>query len=313
MKKYVLLVILVIGTFPYTTLHAQIDQEINVEQSAEVFLEEYSDAFQENFFEGLKQKGIRNYDRAITYFLECKRLQPKNTVVAFELAKFHLYDKQLSTAQEYAVEAINGEPENYWYAETLVAIIDAQKSVIDNVADKIPWSHSLLRRNLAEVYFLKENYQSALKLLKGVKEPKKYAYLQERILDSIAKLDKIKNSKLPIVAAKQSKDLTSVEHFKNKLKELLMNDANTNELFEVSVEALDNFPSQPYFYYSNGVALNKRQQPNDAIEVLEAALDYLIDDRPLEYSIYRELAVAYKAIDNPSKANMYLGKIKPGF
>jgi len=30
--------------------NAQEEQEINVEQSAEVFLEEYSDDFQENFF-----------------------------------------------------------------------------------------------------------------------------------------------------------------------------------------------------------------------------------------------------------------------
>ena len=40
------------------------DDEIREEGSADVFLEEYTDEFQEKFFEALKQKGIENYDRA---------------------------------------------------------------------------------------------------------------------------------------------------------------------------------------------------------------------------------------------------------
>ena len=34
------------------------------EESAEFFLEEYTDEFQNLFFEALKHKGIQNYDRA---------------------------------------------------------------------------------------------------------------------------------------------------------------------------------------------------------------------------------------------------------
>ena len=46
----------VLATFFVAPIYAQEEQEIDIEQSAEVFLEEYSDAFQENFFEGLKQR-----------------------------------------------------------------------------------------------------------------------------------------------------------------------------------------------------------------------------------------------------------------
>lgn len=300
-------------TFSLLSVHAQGDQEIDIEQSSEVFLEEYSDTFQENFFEGLKQKGIRNYDRAINYFLECKRLQPQNTVVSFELAKFHLYDNQLSLAQEYALEAINGEPENYWYAETLSNVIEAQKIVLNEVTNDLPWNDPLLRRNMSEIYFLKGDYQTALNILKGIKKPKDYAYLQNRILDSIAKTE-VKNKIVAVSnTIEQSEDFTSVEHFKNNLKMLLANKSTTDDFLKLSVEALDNFPNQPYFYYANGAALNRRQKHNDAIDVLEAALDFLIDDVPLENSIYKELVDAYNAIDQPTKANTYLNKIKPGY
>ena len=305
--------IVICGCFSSNQSYAQEEQEIEVEQSAEVFLEDYSDEFQENFFEGLKQKGIRNYDRAITRFLECKRLQPKNTVVSFELAKFHLYENKLMLAQDYALEALKAEPENYWYAETLTDVVDARKSTLEDVTDNLPWSDPLLRRNISEIYFLKGKYQTALKILNGLKEPKKYDFLQKRILDSIAKQES--KNKLPTITKKieSNADLNTVEDYKTSLKKLLANNDSGIELFEVSAEAMENFPTQPYFYYANGTALNRSKKHKDAIEILETALDYLIDDITLENMIYKELADAYNAIDNTSKANMYLSKIKPGF
>tara|TARA_R110002051_G_scaffold88932_1_gene156725 strand:- start:3605 stop:4540 length:936 start_codon:yes stop_codon:yes gene_type:complete len=310
MKKLIFLG-LVIGVFnsPMSS-YAQEDQDIDVEQSAEVFLEEYSDTFQENFFEGLKQKGIRNYDRAITYFLECKKLQPQNTVVSFELAKFHLYDKQLIVAQEYALEALNGEPENYWYAETLINIVEARKSVIEEVKEELPWNNTVLRGNIAEIYFLKGNYLNAKSVLKGVKTSKKYERLEMKITDSIAKQSKKIN---PIVQSPKpvsSQDLDSVEDYKIQIETLLGATTDNVKLFQTTEEAIENFPSQPYFYYANGAALNRVQKHKEAIDILETALDYLIDDVSLENAIYKELVNAYTATNNTSKANMYLSKIK---
>ena len=310
MKKLIFLGVL-FGVFVTPRLaNAQENQELEVEQSSEVFLEEYSDTFQENFFEGLKQMGIRNYDRAITYFLECKRLQPQNTVVSFELAKFHLYDKQFIRAQEYALEALNGEPENYWYAETLVDVVDAKKSVIEEVKGELPWSNVELRGNLAEIYYLNEDYLTAKTMLKGIKTSKKQEYLESKINDSIAQ----QKRKLVPVAKKEgvvpSEDLNSVEGYNSKIETLLITGSDNDNLLETTEEAMERFPSQPYFYYANGTALNKALKYKDAIEILETALDYIIDDTALEHAVYKELANAYTATNNTSKANMYLSKIK---
>ena len=90
---------------------------------------------------------------------------------------------------------------------------------------------------------------------------------------------------------------------------------NNNHLLlkQVAEEALETYPSQPYFYYAQGYALNKSSKHRDAIEVLEAALDYLVADIKLANKIYTELVEAYNGINNSVKANMYLRKIKPGF
>lgn len=313
MKKLIFLGLLV-GVFnmPMQS-YAQENQELEVEQSAEVFLEEYSDTFQENFFEGLKQMGIRNYDRAITYFLECKRLQPQNTVVTFELAKFHLYDKQFILAQEYALEALNGEPENYWYAETLVNVVDARKSVLEEVKTELPWNNVELRGNLAEIYFLNADYVTAKSVLKGIKTSKKQKYLEQKINDSIAKQQKIVVSVANVERTETSEDLNGVEGYKSKIETLLIGGSDNNILLETTEEAMERFPSQPYFYYANGASLNKALKYEDAIDILETALDYIVDDANLENAIYKELVNAYTATNNTSKANIYLSKIKSGF
>ncbi|WP_405384920.1 tetratricopeptide repeat protein [Maribacter sp. LLG6340-A2] len=312
MKTWVFFIIVISCGFATLNGYAQEDQQIVVEESAEVFLDEYSDSFQENFFEGLKQKGIRNYDRAITYFLECKRMQPNNTVVSYELAKFHLYENQYLLAQEYAIEALKGEPENYWYANTLVDVLETTKSPLNSIKKDIPWNDLLLRKNIAEIYFKRAAYQTALDVLHKLKEPKQYAYLQNRILDSIAKYDTDKKVVKVAETNRPNEDLNSVEGFKDNLKNMLQGASNGEDLYRMSIDAMDSYPTQPYFYYANGTALNRLQRYNEAIEQLETALDFLIDDSSLQQQIYTQLVVAYKALENTTKANMYLSKIKSG-
>lgn len=313
MKKLFFLVFIFWGCLFPMGNYAQEEQELDVEQSAEVFLEAFSDDFQENFFEGLKQKGIQNYDRAITYFLECKRLQPENKVVAFELAKSYLLDKDLVLAQEYALEAVNGNPENYWYAEILTDIVEARKSVLDGVTGELPWSNTELRGNMAEIYFNRGNYQIAKSIVQGLNGSKAYDKLEHRILDSIAKQE-IKKDIIPAAITKEnSVELSGVEQYKTRIKTFLNNQGNLALLLQISEEATELFPTQPYFYYAQGYGLNRSQKHTDAIEMLETALDFLIDDVALENALYKELANAYTALNNTAKATMYLSKIKPGF
>jgi predicted Zn-dependent protease len=313
-KPFFLVLLMLGGCFLPKHAHAQEEQELDVEQSAEVFLEQYSDEFQENFFEGLKQKGIQNYDRAIVNFLECQRLEPKNEVISFELAKSYFLDKNLMLAQESAIEAVSKEPENYWYADILVDIIAERKSALEEVQSSIPWDNENLRKNISEIYFKNEDYQTAKSVLSGLKNTQKYAKLQNRILDSLAKQEVEKNETAFLVTtSKSDTELNDSEQFMVQLKALIANGNELERIFQISGEANESYPSQPYFYYANGVALNRTGKSSEAIEPLETALDYLIDDAPLENSIYRELADAYTTLNNPAKADSYRRKIKTGF
>ncbi|MBT8297610.1 MAG: hypothetical protein KJO52_04690 [Maribacter sp.] len=286
------------------------DKEINIEDSSEVFLEEYSDAFQENFFEALKQKGIENYDKAINLLLECKLIDAGSNVVDHELAKVYLLDEQYITAQEYAIAALKAAPTNLWYLNTLVTSIQMQGSSLDQTNLDIPYENAKLKENLALIYFKQKKYEKALIVVTDIQKSAFTKDLTARIKDSISKQE-VSNSQEEVLVKNEIK-ANPIEDLKTQLTEL-MDQNKIVELAERSEEAIENYPSQPFFYYVNGYALNKSTKPKEAVEILEAALDYILEEDPLLNKIYRELVDAHTALNNSSEANMYLRMIKPGF
>ncbi len=297
---------------PISNTYAQEEPSkiVEEEESAEVFLEEYTDEFQEKFFEALKQKGIQNYDRSINLFLECKRLQPENNVINHELAKAYLLDKKYILGQQYAVESIIYEPENYWYLDTLFTLLEKQSSTMDEVKFTLPFDDIDLQKNLALIYFRKKQYQKAINILKGIKK----STFKDNLL---ARIDDAKNR------TKQNTQVKSTSGFivasEPTSKGLEMNIKNQLKMEQYRIventarEAVEAYPLQPYFYYAYGLSLHKNNKNSQAIEVLESALDYLFDDIPLANKIYQTLADACTKMSNFSKANLYLSKIKPGF
>lgn len=80
------------------------------------------------------------------------------------------------------------------------------------------------------------------------------------------------------------------------------------EAEERSKEGIEIFPSQPVLYLTHGVALNMLDKPKEAIESLEMGLDYIIDNQPMEIDFYKQLAKAYTATNNLTKAKAFSDK-----
>jgi len=292
--------------------YAQEDDKLDVEESAEVFLEEYTDEFQEKFFEALKQKGIHNYDRAIDLLLECKELKPDNSAINHELAKAYFLDKQYISAQQYAIEALVLEPDNYWYLDTLVSILEKQFNTIGSLDSTlpIPLDEAKLQENLVRIYYKRRKYKDALALLSEMPASNFKEQLTLKINGSnAAKKEKTEVKSTSFMATNSEPTTKGLElDIKSKL-EL----EQYSDLEKAAKDAVEAYPLQPFFYYAYGTALYKNKKNKEAIEVLESSLDYLFDDIPLANKIYKMLSDAYTKANNASKANLYLSKIKPGF
>lgn len=77
-----------------------------------------------------------------------------------------------------------------------------------------------------------------------------------------------------------------------------------------SAEALNKYPTQPIIYLVSGVALNQLEQPQKAVETLEAGLDWIIDDTKMETDFYSQLSKAYTLLNNTEKAKTFSDKAK---
>ncbi len=283
--------------------YAQEEQE-----SAEVYLKEYTDEFQESFFEALKQKGIQNYDRAVDLFLKCKQLEPDNSVVDYELAKAYMLDKKYVQAQDYAIEALLSEPTDYWYLDNLLTILDKQGSPVETVKQRIPYENKKLQQNMAVSLFKMKKYEEASKVLDDLENSQLKSELNRKISDSLQK-DKQPET-TPVVEQDESLD-DPLAQLRAQMEQLIAA-ADYKLLLDESQEALDSYPLQPYFYYAYGTALNNTGNLNKGIEVLESGLDYLLDDENLKNKIYKQLSEGYSKIGNTQKANEYLNKINSG-
>ena len=286
---------------------------IEEEESAEVFLEEYTDEFQNTFFEALKQKGIQNYDRAINLLLECKQLDVNNNAVNHELAKTYLLDKRYIPAQQYAIEALVAEPENYWMLSNLMEIVEKQGVPFQTVQGTIPFENKALQFNLAQIYFTKKNFEVAKGILESLETNQATRILLQKINDSLElneKQETVTNPTRNELTTEVNGD-TELTSLRNTLKRLARD--GDNALEEKAIEAVENYPLQPDFYYYHGLALNNNASYEEAISVLEEGLNYVFDHDELTNNMYKELARAYKALGNDSKANSYLSKTKPGF
>ena len=408
---------------------AQGDIEVNQDDLGNV-----TDEYQEFFFEALKQKGIENYDRAVTALLECIEIDDSKGVLYYELGKNYVALKNFGDAEDALKKAVSKEPSNEWYLDELYGVYIQQKDLnkaIKTVKQLVSY-HPDYKEDLSGLYLQVKKYDDALEILdeldktigisisrdrmrnqiyaatgrsedriknleqrvesnpdgetnylaliyryseSGDKEkafetakkllevnPKSqlvHMALYKFYLDSneaekaiesmkiVLKSNKIKaeakykvlNDFIKFVGdnpeyeddlVEVTSDVSESEsgktnaelgeyYFKKGNKEkaleyyekafslepnnfavlrnvllLLIDNKNFEKAATDSLEAIENYPSQPVLYLINGVALNELGRGKEAIETLEMGLDYIIDDTKMESDFYSQLSEAYR-------------------
>jgi len=279
------------------------------EGSAELFTEEYTDKFQDVFFEAIKQKGIENYDRAEALFLEAKKLDPLSPVIDHELAKVLLMEKEYTRAERYALDAVRARPGEYWFVQTLMEILDRQTKLPEAFAEELPLDLPEFRINLATWYLEQGAWDKAEAQLAPLPASKRLRLLKAQITRS--RLNE--QSRMAAVAEKETPmaEEGSVAGYEQELRDFLeAEDWKSTE--ETSREALERYPLQPFFYYANGISQMRQGKVPDAIRTLEEGESVLLGDSEIAQMLYRALVEAHTRAGNTEKAKNYQNKLKDG-
>jgi tetratricopeptide (TPR) repeat protein len=280
------------------------------EGNADQFTESYTDQFQEAFFEALKQKGIENYDRSEALMLEAKKLDPDNPVVDYELARILNLAKAYRRATPYALHALQSDPTEYWYLDTFMKSLKPQSMNPEAFASELPLEEPALRLNLARWYVSEGHYDKARAQLSPLPNLEEARWLAEEI----SVLESIKEQQSATAEHKgsgPSEDLRTVASLETRMEALITLE-NWKALEAESAQALELFPLQPYFYYSQGLAVLRQGRPEEALDFLKEGEGFILEPSESAQKIYRTLIETYSVLGTPEKGKKYEDKLKSG-
>lgn len=268
-------------------------------ESAEVFLEEYTDEFQELFFEALKQKGIGNYDRAIRLLLDAKKNRQDLSILDFEIAKLYYHNKKFSESQSYALGALKALPQDYWYLDLFMQILDVQSSSIYQFEADLPLDQDFFLKNLAKYYVSSGAIQTAEELLKKLRQDED----TQRLKGQIEALKGVRNSFLPPAEVTNSQNPT--EDLKIQIDNAIKR-KDWNVVLELATEGIDTFPVQPYFYLQHGKASFELAKYLQAIETLELGTTFVrVEDKEQKNKFFELMAASYEKLGDSKRAAEY--------
>ncbi len=126
-----------------------------------------TDAFQEHFFEALKQKGIENYEKAILQLQECLKIDDQKAVVYFELGRNYRelenYEESISNLKKaHELEPQKEAVLNYLFQT--YGMTEDYAGAIETLKKLIPLDPQY-KEDLANLYLLNEEYDKALETL----------------------------------------------------------------------------------------------------------------------------------------------------
>lgn len=275
-------------------------------------------AFQQYFFEALKQKAMQNYSKAIENLENCNQLDSLNVAVAFELSKNYLHLKKYFEAEIFIDKALNKSPLNEHLILHKVAIYKAQKNfnaAIETLS-KLAKTHAVYKDDLVLLFIENQNFEAAEKLISDIENNGQKSLKTIGYKEYLLKRNQNNNTQLTILTTQNGSYESLKSQFNaSKNYEVLKQLLNTafaeqqyNVMYEDSKTGIELYPAQPLMYLQNAIALNHLKKYNEAINVLTIGIDFVIDDTTMEANFYKQLSIAYIGINNKNEADKYKNK-----
>lgn len=274
--------------------------------------------FHESFFTGLKEKGIGNYKKALYSFEKAHQIDKKDAGTLFELSKVQALLLAFDEAEHFAQLFLDNQPENVWVLGHLASVYTKQYRYDDaiKIRKKILEISPMQVDPLIILYMKNKEKKLALELIEKA-ENNAYATLKTVSLKRY-----LLRSLLP---AKEMKEKINVRDKDLKgLRELVKQDGVYKnylnlvkyeeklqlykQLLKDASSALELYPVQAQLYLSKGIALNKLEKFNLAVETLMIGVDFVIENPKMESKFYDQLAVGYGKLNQSSQAKKFAQK-----
>ena len=131
-----------------------------------------TDKFQDYFYESLKQKGIENYDKAITALEYCLKLRPNDAVVYSEMGKNYFGLKNYEQSYSSYEKAAQIDPKNKWFWAGMYDVSYQTKNYNQaiTVVNKLIEFDQKYEDDMVSLYMYTQQFDKALVLIEELNE-----------------------------------------------------------------------------------------------------------------------------------------------
>ena len=206
-----------------------------------------SDAFQEYFFEALKQKGIENYELAIIALKKAETAAKDNVqnkaVVYFETGKNHLALKQYDEAELSFLKVKDLQIDRIEVTEALYDLYyetrNYEKAIL-TVQELIKYD-SDYKEDLANLYLRTKQYEKALSILDELDLEFGVSTYRENMRDQIYRVTNNKGEQINRLEGKVANNPKNEKDWLNLIY-LYSDEGNATKAFETAKRLLKNLP-----------------------------------------------------------------------
>ena len=214
-----------------------------------------SDTFQENFFEGLKQKSIENYELALNALdkaeVAAKDNQENKAVVYFEKGKNLAALKRYEEAENNYNRVLEWSPEKIEVLEALYEIYYEDKNYDAAIllVEKLILQDSDYKEDLANLYHRTKQYDKALVILDELDEDWGESNYRNALRSQIYRVTGNTSQAISKLEKKIDKNPKSEQEYLNLIF-LYSEEGNSEKAFEIAKELIKQMPNSQLVHFA---------------------------------------------------------------
>lgn len=194
-----------------------------------------TDKFQDFFYESLKQKGIENYDKAITALEECLKLKPNDAVVYSEMGKNYLALKDYEQSYNSFEKATQIDPKNKWFWVGMYEVSYETKNYNRALIsiNKLIEFDEIYKEDLTSLYMVTQQFDKALVLINELNDKIGKTERREAYKTQILSQGQFQNTEIDNLIAQIAKNPKEESNYVTLIR-LYLDNGEAKKAFEIT-------------------------------------------------------------------------------
>lgn len=251
-----------------------------------------TDKFEDYFYESLKQKGIENYDKAITALEQCSKLKPNDANVYFELGKNYFGLKDYEHAYSSFEKATQIDPKNKWFWVGIYDVNYQTKNYNQAIitVNKLVEFDEVYKEDLVSLYMNTQQFDKALVLINELNDKVGKSERRELYKTQILSQGKYKNSEIDNLIEQINKYPKEESNYIALIK-LYTENNDTQKAIETTRKLEAEIPSSEWAQVGLFKYYLDKNEGSKAISSMNAVLSSTKIDSKIKHRVLNEFLV----------------------